>query len=140
MGYTANDNHERLNPVSPAAPCEVCGGDHKCSRGDEGLILCGRCDGPEPGFVHLGPAEGDPEFHLYRAGRTRRPRKRPVDRTKAAQRPDGPTWLDRARAFAANITPAERAALAQALSLPAGVLAGFPLLGWDRDGAAWTAG
>ena len=55
-----------LKAVSAASPCPVCGKDHKCSLGADGLILCGRESDEVPGFVCLGPADGDPQFTLYR--------------------------------------------------------------------------
>ena len=58
--------HEKMTPVTKQAPCPVCEGDHKCSVGDGGLIVCGRRDGLTPGFRHLGACRGDPQFHLYR--------------------------------------------------------------------------
>lgn len=56
----------RLKSVSREHPCPVCGGDHKCSVGDDGVILCGRRQGEQPGFACLGPARGDPQWCLYR--------------------------------------------------------------------------
>src|SRR5262245_53818162 len=56
----------RLTTVSAANPCPVCDGDHKCSVGDDALIVCGRRRGKVKGFVHLGEADGDPQFVLYR--------------------------------------------------------------------------
>jgi hypothetical protein len=32
----------KVTSVGPGNPCPVCGGDHKCGVGDDGLILCGR--------------------------------------------------------------------------------------------------
>jgi hypothetical protein len=52
--------------VSRSSPCAICEGDHKCSVGQHGLILCGREKGPKPGFVYLGQAKGDEQFALYR--------------------------------------------------------------------------
>ena len=138
---TTTQRHEQLSPVTPAAPCGVCGGGHKCSTGDGGLILCGRRDGPEPGFVHLGPAAGDPEFNLYRqAGlprRKQRPKRRPKGRSAARQSPT-PDWPARARTYAAAFGTRERAALAQALGLPETVFSAIPLLGWDANRSAWA--
>jgi hypothetical protein len=69
-----------LVSVTPSRPCPVCGGNHKCSRGNDGLILCGRPPGPVAGFRFLGHARGDPQFGLYRADEdpeSREPRRRP---------------------------------------------------------------
>ncbi|VTR95490.1 unnamed protein product [Gemmata massiliana] len=62
----SHTRREKLTPVTPESPCPVCAGDHKCSVGDGGLILCGRRDGPVPGFDHRGPSPGDARFHIYR--------------------------------------------------------------------------
>jgi hypothetical protein len=51
---------EKMKAVTKDRPCPVCEGDHKCSVGDGGLILCGRRDGPVSGFRHLGASKGDP--------------------------------------------------------------------------------
>src|SRR5262245_35813545 len=59
-------NTTKLKGVSRARPCPVCGGDHKCSVGTDGVILCGRRQGPRPGFVDLGPCQGDPTWNIYR--------------------------------------------------------------------------
>ena len=84
-----NPGRETMTAASRERPCAVCGGDHKCSAGDGGLILCGRRDGPVPGFRHLGPSAGDPQFHLYRAGDTgERPRAAP--RVRGATGPPCP--------------------------------------------------
>src|SRR4051812_12011165 len=55
-----------LKAVTAANPCAVCGGDHKCARGDDGLIVCGRPPGETPGFRYLGRCQGDEQFGLYR--------------------------------------------------------------------------
>ena len=46
-----------FQPVAKANPCSVCQGDHKCSRGADGLLVCGRRSDAQPGIVHLGPAK-----------------------------------------------------------------------------------
>src|SRR5262249_45490414 len=56
----------KLTSVSKARPCEVCGGNHKCSRGEDGLILCGRTTGEIPGFVFMKKCPKDEQFSLYR--------------------------------------------------------------------------
>ena len=122
---------EKLTAVTAAAPCPVCGGGHKCSRGDGGLILCGRRDGPVPGFRHLGPSAGDPQFHLYRrddgaeppaGARTNRPKLKP------------PTeWGVIAARHAAGFTPEARDELAARLDLPADVFTTLPLLGYRPE-------
>ncbi len=55
-----------FKPVTKARPCAVCGEGHKCSRGDDGLMMCGRCSGEVVGFVCMGKAKGDEQFSMYR--------------------------------------------------------------------------
>lgn len=124
-----------LTAVSRAQPCAVCRGDHKCSRGADGLIVCGRSAGAVPGFRFLGPCQGDPQFSLYRL-------EEPCARPAAAAA--APSWPKLAQAFAAGLTGAGRASLAQALGLPPRVweppaplpglpaAAPFPLPPWRR--------
>jgi hypothetical protein len=67
-GDTPNKQRKtKLSAVCPSQPCPVCNGDHKCSTGADGLIMCGRKKGSVDGFVCLGPAKNDPEFSLYRS-------------------------------------------------------------------------
>jgi hypothetical protein len=100
----------------------VCGGTHKCSTGDGGLIVCGRRDGPVAGFRHLGPSKGDPQFHLYRADAgTDVP-----DRPRKARLKD---WPALARQLAGGFSPAARDELAVRLRLPPGVFDALPSLG-----------
>jgi hypothetical protein len=51
----------KLREVTAQAPCPVCGKGHKCARGEDGIILCGREAAEVPGFVRLGPCEKDPQ-------------------------------------------------------------------------------
>ena len=40
--------------ATPATPCPVCDGDHKCSLGADGSIQCGRvAEGLRPGARHM---------------------------------------------------------------------------------------
>jgi replicative DNA helicase len=67
-GDTPNKQRKtKLCAVSPSRPCPVCNGDHKCSTGADGLVICGRSKGHVDGFEYLGPAKKDPEFALYRS-------------------------------------------------------------------------
>src|SRR6516225_3510635 len=103
----------RLHAVSRARPCEVCGGDHKCSRGEDGLLVCGRPPGEVPGFRYLGPCKGDPQFGLYRRDD---PLARPCERQVANLPPQGAADLPKRAAAAATTLTAElRAELARAL-------------------------
>src|SRR5262249_27374827 len=52
--------------ASRACPCPVCGGIDGCSVGKGGLIFCRRREGPQPGFIYLGWAKGDPQWSMYR--------------------------------------------------------------------------
>lgn len=141
---------EAMTGVSAARPCPVCAGDHKCSVGDGGLILCGRRDGPIPSFRHLGPSRADPQFHLYRAddgrpagravNRIARNRIRPHPSRAGDGRPGAAPrdWPAVARECAGRLTPDSRRALAQALGLPVEAFAAVPLLGAGPGGRYWT--
>jgi hypothetical protein len=111
------------------APCSVCGGDHKCSRGADGLILCGRRSGPQPGFVYLGPCEKDPTWHLYRhQGEQALARPRPTAPTAA--RTD---WEERLGLFVKQLGSESAAELGRLLGLPEHVFALLPV-GHDATG------
>ena len=56
----------QLRAVTAEHPCPVCGGNHKCTIGDDKVIFCGRRSGAVPGFRCHGPAAGDPQFWVYR--------------------------------------------------------------------------
>jgi hypothetical protein len=141
--------------VTKANPCAVCGGARKCSRGEDGVLMCGRCDGDVQGFVHLGAAEKDPQFHLYRRDddpvlkerQEERDREYREQKQKGQRQPhrngsaDPPPadWSGRAREYAAALTPALRDELAAALGVRAvDVLALHP--GWrlEDGGGCWT--
>lgn len=103
----------KLIPVSKAHPCPVCQGDHKCSTSPDGLILCGRKDGPQDGFKHIGPCK-DPAWTMYRTkGDTRTSVGSPDPRTVSA--PDFPRAATR---FAAALPDDRRKQLAGLLRLP----------------------
>jgi hypothetical protein len=53
-GYHRTRARETFREASRARPCPVCGGDHKCSVGSGGFLLCGRRTGAVAGFVFLG--------------------------------------------------------------------------------------
>jgi hypothetical protein len=143
---TANGKREAVNR---ARPCELCGGKDGCSRGADGLLMCRRREGAQPGFVHLGAADGDPQWHLYRREDDSVLRER-EEEYRRARRPRGrngtghapaPDMGAQARRFAAGLTPEARAELAGALGLPEAALAALPLLGFDPDdfhGPCWT--
>jgi hypothetical protein len=125
----------KLVRASRSHPCPVCGGDHKCSATPDGLILCGRADGPVAGFAHLGPAR-DPTWHLYRPdGEVAPVRVMPA----AGRRTTPPPNLaHKAEELAAHLTPERAADLAHRLGLPVEVFARVPLLGFDPAEGCWT--
>ncbi|WP_157469121.1 hypothetical protein [Gemmata sp. SH-PL17] len=116
---------EKLTAVTPESPCPVCAGDHKCSVGDEGLILCGRRDGPVTGFDHRGPSPGDAQFHIYRRYDASTPN-RPSKPNKPNTSRD---WGVIARDYAARFDADARAELSTRLELPPEVFGALPLLG-----------
>ncbi len=59
-------NGTGFRSATAAHPCAVCGGKDGCSEKSDGLILCRRRQGPQPGFRCLGPARGDPAWTCYR--------------------------------------------------------------------------
>jgi hypothetical protein len=130
----SNGKHRtKLREVRPANPCPVCGGDHKCTIGDDGAIFCGRRSGPVSGFRHLGPCRGDDQWHIYRA----------ADGKDAPAGGDGGTkaaaidWPKLVETLAADFTPKLRNDLAEVLGLPTDV---FDLLrmGYLEKEKAWT--
>ncbi|HEX3315444.1 MAG TPA: DUF3987 domain-containing protein, partial [Gemmataceae bacterium] len=148
----------KLRPVKPSDPCLICNGTHKCSRGDDGVIMCGRPIDPAPmGFVYLGLANGDDQFGLYRVKDDEKDRQWRDDRRRnghssrngnghgrSEQPPEGPTidWDARARQYAAALTSERRHELAVVLDLPEATIASaMPLLGstkeWDGR-EVWT--
>jgi hypothetical protein len=132
----------KLVPVSKAAPCPVCGGDHKCGTTAAGLVLCGRRDGDVPGFRRLGPCK-DPTWTKYSPADERRTVRSPVSLPNTGgltpRRSPPPASLgDLADRLARNLTPDRAADLAGRLGLPARTLALMPEVGFDPDGGCWT--
>ncbi len=129
----------QLRRVSAARPCPVCGGSHKCSLTDDGLILCGRERAAVPGFRDLGPG-GDPTWHLYR----------PDDPVGMASLPGGwkpsPALLASpamqfpvmAERFSRKLSPTLANDLAERLGLPASAVSLIPDLGFDPANGCWT--
>src|SRR4051812_9432208 len=120
--------------VTRGNPCAISRGDHKCSRGNDGEVMCGRVTGPVPGFVFLKKCK-DEQFSLYRVEGDPR-----LDDGDWKQRSNGNAhaaangsvnhaaldWAARARQFARNLTPELRAELATVLGLPETCFAFFP--------------
>lgn len=138
----------KLRPVSRSHPCELCDGDHKCSRGEDGVIICGRMSEAVAGFVYLGQAKGDEQFALYR--REGHPildeRQRERDRHHACGNGNGKhetqfpakDWPALARGYAEDLTPERREELAGILGLPQAVIASIPLIGYNAAEGCWT--
>jgi len=136
--------------VTRAAPCPVCDGDHKCGRGKDGSILCGRIpDGLQPGklhngFVFLGASEKDPQFGLFRAADDPRLKEKEEESRREWERrkqpsPNGTAARTvnvdaTARQLARNFTDAHRAELAFELGLPETALTTLPLIGYSPVG------
>ena len=124
-----------LKAVTASSPCPVCNGGHKCSVGDDGLIVCGRTQGPVAGFRCLGPAEGDPQFTLYRPkGKT--PLTSPATNNNKATNEPVVDWEDKATHYARLLTPRAAEELAENLGLPEGVVEQFGI-GWDPKLECW---
>jgi hypothetical protein len=109
-----------LRAVTPEDPCPICGGDHKCSVGDDdNFVLCGRRSGEVEGFNCYGPASGDPQFYIYRRRRIGgEPGKvvGPTDRELGSE--PSPDWGRVAAAYEGDLAPREELELASALGLP----------------------
>jgi hypothetical protein len=135
----------KLFAVRPSRPCPVCAGDHKCSTGADGLVICGRKKGPVDGFECLGPAKNDPEFVLFRSK---------GDESCKADQPageddDGPAidWGQRAESYQHQATESDEyfERLLTSLGFSPGLFrAAFfePLgllgVGWDHKSGCWT--
>jgi putative DNA primase/helicase len=129
--------HTNLKSASRSRPCPLCEGIDGCSIGDDGLIMCRRRQGPQVGFVCLGPAGQDPQWTLYR--REGDPKLEDNDRP-ARVSPNGQSstpeidWRARADRFAQNLTPERARELASVLGLPVAVLSEMPFLGFCDNG------
>jgi putative DNA primase/helicase len=133
--------------VNRGRPCAVCGGNHKCSYGEDGLILCGRKSGDVPGFVYLKQAKGDPQFAQYRReddpalNRNQHPHgyrgpKAAAHKNGAAPKPRT-DWGAKAQEYAGQLSPQARARLARDLGLPESALAELPI-GCCKQEKCWT--
>jgi hypothetical protein len=129
----------KLKGVTRSAPCELCAGRDGCARGADGLRLCRRSSGPFPGFVHLGPAKGDPQWHLYRVENDPAlDRERPWRAApKVSIRPPI-DWTARAKELAGNLTPALADELCARLDLPRLALDVLQGIGYDLATQSWT--
>jgi hypothetical protein len=125
----------KLRSVSRSHPCPVCGGNHKCSFNDDGLILCGRMTGDVDGYKCFGVSRKDSQWSVYRAKTERRTQ--PVIRPKTKQK-DDTDWTAVAKRYA---FPAGANSLDVALNLPAGSTGRLPLVGFNTEdvgGPCWT--
>lgn len=129
----------RLKSVSKAHPCAVCGRDHKCSFGEDGLICCGRCQGKKDGFVHMGTSEKDGTWHYYR--REDDPvileRQREYRETHPQRNGHVKDWNQLAATFRDALTPTRRDELANDLGVPVDVLSVLQV-GWNGSEGCWT--
>ena len=139
-------NQTRLRPVNRDSPCDICGSDHKCSRGEDGLILCGRPVVPAPeGFVDLGASKGGDQWHQYR--REDDPMLRRNDQPPRPTNANGDhqssppkatvDWDATAQRYADALPPVLRHELAVALGLPESAVA-VSGVGWLESEEAWT--
>jgi putative DNA primase/helicase len=139
-----------LKPVTKGNPCAICQGDHKCSRGEDGLHMCGRCSEKVAGFVLMGKAEGDEQFSLYRekddpalSNNTTPYHRNGAVKFASSSLPSnhklngkaGIDWEAKIKEHAARMGAAARTRLADVLGLPEGVLGRLRIgCGQDKDG------
>lgn len=137
-GTTVHRDREDLHPVSRSNPCPVCQKDHKCSVGDGGLILCGRCDHDVDGFVHLGAAK-DPTWHLYRrADATGSPPHAATERRSVRRiSQSAPDWARRHEEYRTAF-PGMRDELEESLRVPGWALDAVGY-GWSENDRNYTA-
>ena len=130
----------RVKGVNRGRPCEVCQGTDGCTVTEDGLLLCRRCQGDQPGFVCLGPAKRDAQWTQYR--REGDPVLEPRHSERAARNGKSSNatavdWNARATKFKAALTPAPLAELAAALALPETVFDALHV-GWCKSESCWT--
>ena len=154
---TAARNGTTLKSVTRERPCALCEGADGCSYGEDGLLLCRRRKGAQPGFVCLGEAKKNPEWTQYRReddqlteNDRRRAKPSPfasrIPGSNGQHKAHAVDWRGKADGFAKQITPELAEELAEALGLPCNTLAEeMPLLGFCFDsphaepgGPCWT--
>jgi hypothetical protein len=125
--------------VSSRRPCKVCGGIDGCSYLDDGLLICRRRQGNQPGFRCLGRSKNNPEWTLYRRAddpNTASARTPPMRQSTFFSRPETPATDDAqnfpllAKELAGNLTVELKERLAKSLGLPVEALKALPLIGW----------
>jgi hypothetical protein len=122
------NRHDRTSfkSVNKSNPCLICSGDHKCSRGADGLICCGRVSGEVHGFIYLGQAARDEQFALYRMEGDPILIASPSTHSKdfsnghhfTTPKTNPLSWESKAKNYVRNLTPEFRRELAGALGLP----------------------
>jgi phage/plasmid primase-like uncharacterized protein len=135
------DRATKLKSVTSTNPCAICGGNHKCSRGEDGLVLCGRKSGHVFGFVYLGQAKKDDQFALYRRegdpllnSDKNRNGHHAKHWSGKATNGQAVNWTAKAEGFRQALTAERRGELAQALGLPEHVLVSLNHLGFSPKG------
>jgi hypothetical protein len=138
---SASNRATKFKSVSAANPCAICWGNHKCSRGEDGLFVCGRKSGHVFGFVYLGQAKKDDQFALYRRegdpllnSDAKRNGHHAKHWSGKATNGQAVNWTAKAEGFRQALTPERRGELAQALSLPEHVLVSLNHLGFSPKG------
>lgn len=141
-------HHTKLKSVSGSRRCEVCDGDHKCSYGADGVIMCGRRRGDQPGFICFGAAPNDPQWEIYRReGDTRRgehaPRYQPACHRPSTPPAPATDWhkLTTLHDYYARQVPAD--CLDRVAELAAGLGVAVESLealriGWSDEEQCWT--
>lgn len=120
---------------SRARPCAVCGDQGGgCSQTRDGLILCRKSSGNQPGFQWLSKGKPAAGWHLYR--HENNPRAFFSPSSKGASAPST-NWPDLATQWAAALTEDRAQELAENLGLPVHALQALRL-GWDECRSCWT--
>lgn len=123
----------KRKPVSKASPCPICGGNHKCSIGDDASIFCGRTHEDTPGFKRCGKTSCG-LWSIFRSFDD------PALRHRGEQEPavdlsflDAKPWASIFAQHEAAMTAERQGELAAALKLPDWAIVG---VGWAGD--CWT--
>jgi hypothetical protein len=129
--------NNKTQAVSKRHPCSVCTATSGCSYALDGLIFCRKRSGEQPGFVHLGQAKGDGQYHLYR--REDDPILEEREREyQAEHRQNSYTdWPTLAGQYQAALTPRLRDELAGDLGVPTASIAVLGT-GWRAEENCWT--
>ncbi len=123
--------------VSRGRPCPLCDGNDGCSIGADGLHLCRRREGPQPGWLYLGKCNGDPQWSQYRREDDLRFNRLPPSSLPNHVESNGVDWQSKATEFSAALTPALRIELADSLGLPENAIDSLGV-GWCSAESCWT--